>query len=408
MQRLKQLHPLTVGVLLGTFFARLGTFITMPFFAIYLSVVLKFSPVDVGWILSISAIASLVMSFVGGTLSDRYGRRTMMLSGTFGFVLVFIGLAQVETFWAFFILSALNGIFRSIFEPSARALISDTTEEENRLFVFNIRYTCINIAAAIGPGIALLLSAGNTAITFYITAFVYFGYGVAIFILFKRYPITESHGGKKVSFGATVRLLKTDVAFTFALAGIIFGVFGYSQFNSTLPQFLTTTTLLSGGTSLFALLITINAITVLVVQYPIMKFGVKTSPLVSITVGIATVAVGLFVMGTAGTVWLMIGAMFIFTCGEVMMFTMTDILTDSFAKPELRGSYFGAMGLTSIGQSVGPVIGGQLLLYFGPERPLPIFGILALLTVLGIPLLLLSQRVHRQTKPEQEKEVVSL
>jgi len=64
--------------------------------------------------------------------------------------------------------------------------------------------------------------------------------------------------------------------------------------------------------------------------------------------------------------------------------------------------------LTSIGQSVGPVIGGQLLLYFGPERPLPIFGILALLTVLGIPLLLLSQRVHRQTKPEEEKEVVSL
>ena len=191
MQRLKQLHPLTVGVLLGTFFARLGTFITMPFFAIYLSVVLKFSPVDVGWILSISAIASLVMSFVGGTLSDRYGRRTMMLSGTFGFVLVFIGLAQVETFWAFFILSALNGIFRSIFEPSARALISDTTEEENRLFVFNIRYTCINIAAAIGPGIALLLSAGNTAITFYITAFVYFGYGVAIFILFKR---SSDHG----------------------------------------------------------------------------------------------------------------------------------------------------------------------------------------------------------------------
>jgi len=78
MQRIRQLHPLTLGVLFGTFFSRLGTFITMPFFAIYMTTVLKFDPVDVGWVLSISAIASLVMSFIGGTLSDRYGRRTMM------------------------------------------------------------------------------------------------------------------------------------------------------------------------------------------------------------------------------------------------------------------------------------------------------------------------------------------
>ncbi len=406
MQRIRQLHPLTLGVLFGTFFSRLGTFITMPFFAIYMTTVLKFDPVDVGWVLSISAIASLVMSFIGGTLSDRYGRRTMMLAGTIGFAVVFIALAQVETFWAFFTLSALNGVCRSIFEPSARALISDTTDEANRLFVFNIRYAMINIAAAIGPGIALLLSAGNTSATFYITAFVYIVYGVMIGILFKRHPITETHGGKKVSFGATVRLLRTDIAFTLALAGIIFGVFGYSQFNSTLPQFLTETSLLEGGKTLYAILITINAITVLIVQYPIMKFGVKTSPLVSITTGIATVAIGLFIMGNANAIWLMIVAMFIFTCGEVMMFTMTDILTDRFAKPELRGSYFGAMGLTSIGQSIGPIVGGHLLSLYGADRPLPIFGILAGLTLFGIPLLLLSQRIHRASTIEELEEPV--
>jgi len=408
MKQLRTLHPLALGVLLGTFFSRLATFVTMPFFAIYLSMVLKFDPLAIGYIMSVSAVPGLRMSFVGGTLSDRYGRRAMMLAGTFGYAVVFFGLAQASTFLGFFLLSFMSGVCKSIFEPSARALMSDTTDEANRLFVFNLRYTFINIAAAIGPGIALLLSAGKTSATFYITAGVYAVYGVMVFWMFRRYPIRETGGGKKVSFGATIALLRRDTAFTFALAGIIFGVFGYSQFNSTLPQFLTNTTLIDGGTGLFAILITINAVTVLLVQYPVMRFGVRTSPLVSITAGIATVAFGLFLIGSASNALLMVLAMFIFTCGEVMMFTMTDILTDRFASPELRGSYFGAMGLTAIGQSVGPIVGGQLLASFGAGAPLPVFGFLALITLLGIPLLLLSQKVHRRTEAEAEEKAVNL
>lgn len=70
------------------------------------------------------------------------------------------------------------------------------------------------------------------------------------------------------------------------------------------------------------------------------------------------------------------------------MFSMTDMFMDSIAKPDLRGTYFGAMGFTQIGSVVGPSLGGFLLDYFGYNNPLMVFGSLFILSILGVPLLL--------------------
>ncbi|WP_412094227.1 hypothetical protein [Bacillus atrophaeus] len=43
-----------------------------------------------------------------------------------------------------------------------------------------------------------------------------------------------------------------------------------------------------------------------------------------------------------------------FTIGEVLLFSMMDLFADQSAKPELKGTYFGAIGFSQLGNGIGP------------------------------------------------------
>ncbi|WP_445002802.1 MDR family MFS transporter [Exiguobacterium alkaliphilum] len=379
---MRQIHPLTLGVLFGTFFARLSTFFVMPFFAIYLAT-LGFSASVIGTVFAVSAISGLFMSFFGGTLSDRHGRKQLMLIGIGLNALTFTGFALATELVWFYIFSVLMGVSRSFLEPASRALISDTTKPEQRVIVYNVRYFLINIAAAIGPLLAVVLSLTGAKSAFFVVTAVYVLYGLIITSLFRKYPFEESDASKvRPRLTETFRVLRADKTFRYVIIGMIFAIIGYSQFNSTLPQFIAFHDGFSDGSRLFAYLLTVNAITVLMVQYPIMRFGIRVSPIKSLFFGVATLSIGLLLIGFASEVWVLFVAMVIFTVGEVLMFTMTDVLTDELAPEHLRGTYFGAMGLTALGQSVGPIIGGLLLDGFN-NAALPVFGSLAVVTACG-------------------------
>ncbi|MCC5892381.1 MFS transporter, partial [Exiguobacterium sp.] len=254
---------------------------------------------------------------------------------------------------------------------------------DQRVIVYNVRYFLINIAAAIGPLLAVVLSLTGAKSAFFVVTGVYVLYGLVIVALFKKYPFKEGDGIKaRPRLTETFRVLKEDKTFRFVIIGMIFAIIGYSQFNSTLPQFIAFHDGFSDGSRLFAYLLTVNAITVLVVQYPIMKFGIRVSPIKSLFFGVATLSIGLLLIGFASETWVLFVAMVIFTIGEVLMFTMTDVLTDELAPEHLRGTYFGAMGLTALGQSIGPIIGGLLLDGFD-NAGLPVFAILAIVTAFG-------------------------
>lgn len=380
--KLRHIHPLTWGILFGTFLARMATFFVMPFFAIFLAT-LGFSASVIGTIFAVMALSSLFMSFFGGMLSDRYGRKQLMLLGIMSFAVTFAGLALASELIWFYILSALMGISKSFLEPASRALISDTTRADERVIVYNIRYFIINLAAAFGPLLAVALSMTGVKNAFFIVTVSYVLYGIVMALLFHRYPVEESGEVKaRPKLTETFRVLREDRTFRFVIIGMIFAIIGYSQINSTLPQFIAFNDGFTDGSRLFAYLLTTNAVTVLIVQYPIMRFGIRVSPIRSLFFGISTLSIGLLLIGLATMEWVLFVAMFIFTVGEVFMFTMTDVLTDDLAPEHLRGTYFGAMGLTALGQSVGPIIGGALLDWFGTSS-LPVFGSLALLTGCG-------------------------
>lgn len=392
MKELKQLHPLIWNIVIGTVFGRMATSMSIPFLAIYLTNVKGVSATETGLIIAISSFVGIATSFFGGYFSDRFGRKRVLLISIFLWSIVFVGFGLVEAIWGFFLMNALNGFCRSIFEPASRALLADLTEPKNRLIIFNLRYTAINVGVIFGPLLGYYLGSSKSTFAFFIAAGVYALYGFSLLLTYAKTEVKivkqeKESASNRVKLTEALRITKSDTILLWSLIGFILTITGYSQLSSTLPQYLSNTSLIENGAKTFSILLALNALTVITIQYPLLAIGKRYSPLTSIMLGSLLTSLGLIGFGLAREMLTLIVVVILFTAGEVLMFSMTDLFMDNIARPGLRGTYFGAMGFTQIGNVIGPALGGFLLDTYGYDSPLLVFGLLSLASLMAIPIL---------------------
>ena len=375
-------HPIAWGLIFGTFLSRAGFFMSIPFLGIYLHEIKGIDPATTGAILAVSFFVSTFSSFFGGAWSDKIGRFPVMMFSMFLWSFVFIGFTMGEHVWQFILLNALSGLCRSIFEPTARALLVDLTPQENRVDVFNARYFAINIGGAIGPLVGLSLGASETTLPFIISGLIYFVYGTLIIYWKKKYAtsVKISETTEKTSLLSSLKIISRDKVFRYFLIGNIFVAGGYAHLDTTLAQYLG-----SDKVGLYSILFFTNAASILLLQYPIIRFMKRYSPLTALKVGSFLFGAGIVGFGISHSLILLILAMVLFTIGEILCFIIGDVLIGDIAPIYLRGAYYGASGLMFIGQSAGAWVGGMLLASFGFGSGFVVFSILALLTVVAYP-----------------------
>ncbi|WP_454191662.1 MDR family MFS transporter [Paenibacillus sp. Marseille-Q7038] len=402
-KHLKEIHPLAWTIIVGTIFGRMATSMSIPFLSIYLIKTMGASPVETGVVVAVSSLIGVFASFYGGYISDRIGRRKVLLFSIFSWAIVFIGFAAANQIWMFFVMNALNGLCRAVFEPTSRAMLSDITKPENKLLVFNLRYAAINLGVVIGPLIGLQMGSAESGFPFIIAGAVYIVYGIVLIIQFAVRPeqvkLPSEEGGFKVSLREAFTITSRDRTFIYVLIGSIFCVLGYGHFSSTLAQYLELSPQFEDGAKWFTYMLSLNAVVVLIVQYPLVRTFRKLPPAVSLMVGNVFVAGSFILFGMSDSWWAMLAGVVIFTIGEVLMFTLMDLLVDRIAKPELKGTYFGMIGFNNLGNVLAPLIGGALLTHFTAEQSLYIFIPIVLMTACGIPFLLLAHvRLEHQDK----------
>jgi len=396
--KLQHIHPLGMSIILGTLFARFATSMSIPFLAIYLTTVKGVSAGMTGAIIGTSALVGVFASFIGGNLSDRFGRKRIMLWSMIVWIFVFIGFSLADHVLSFFLLNALNGLCRSFFEPTSRALLSDLTKPEYRLLVYNLRYGAINVGVAIGPIVGLQIGSAKSTIPFLVAAGVYILYTAILAFQFKKYPMEKKKVSteKPVTMLNAMRILRKDIVFLVALVGIILSNCGFSHLTTTVSQYFANAHIFEDGVKLFSYMLALNAIVVVIIQYPVIQMCKKYTPLASIMVGTLFVSGGLFGFGVVES---MLGAAvctIIFTIGEVLMFSMTDVFIDDIAVAHLKGTYFGAMGFSGIGAVIGPWFGGVLLDYYGYQNGFAIFSALAIFSTVAFPVLLVTKGLSKK------------
>ncbi len=379
---LPRFHPVAWGVIIGTFLSRTGFFMTLPYLGIYLGKVKGIDPATVGAILAVSLLAGTMSSFFGGALSDRLGRYPVMITSMSLWSLVLIGFAFANDTWAFFLLSSLNGLFRSVFEPTARALLADVTPAEHRTDAFNARYFAINLGGAIGPLAGLKLGAGSSAsmLPFFASAAIFAVYALLLVVFMVMFKQKVQERSSSVTINQMARIVLTDNVFLYFLLGNVFVAGAYSHLDTTLSQYIGHDRVES-----YSFLFVVNTLSVLVLQYPLAKLMKRFSSLTALKAGCLLFGLGLFGFGLFDNLFMLALSMVVFTAGEILCFVIGDVLIGEIAPEHLRGAYYGASGFAFIGQSVCAWFGGILLNLLGFGQGPVIFAILMLLAFLAFP-----------------------
>ncbi|HMF74065.1 MAG TPA: MFS transporter [Bryobacteraceae bacterium] len=134
----------------------LGFTIILPLLPFY-SERLGASPAIVGAVVSIYAVFQLIAGPILGQLSDRFGRRPVLLLSQAGTLAGFLILACSTQLWMAFLSRAIDGATAGNL-TTAQAYISDVTKPEERTKAFAIIGVAFGFGFLVGPAISGFLA----------------------------------------------------------------------------------------------------------------------------------------------------------------------------------------------------------------------------------------------------------
>ena len=149
----------------------------------------------------------------------------------------------------------------------------------------------------------------------------------------------------------------------------------YGQWSVTLSQYLTTN--LEDGVTIFAWLVTTNAAVVVLATAPARMLIEKIGPMKAMVLGCILFLGGELGFAVATNATMLIGFMVLFTIGEVLVVPAEYVLVDNISNDDNRGAYFGAHSLCSVGNFLGPLLGGLALGALGGQGMFILFAILS-------------------------------
>lgn len=110
-----------------------------------------------------------VFSPVQGALSDRYGRRTVILISSLGLGIDFIVMALAPVLWLLFVGRAVSGVCAASFS-TANAYIADITPKEKRAAAFGMLGAAFGIGFIVGPALGGFLGGLHIRLPFWVAA----------------------------------------------------------------------------------------------------------------------------------------------------------------------------------------------------------------------------------------------
>src|SRR5215213_6514904 len=139
---------------------RFGHGLYFPFSSIYFHNILGIPLSLVGVGLAVFAAASVLSGLVAGPLTDRYGRKPMMLAALAGSSVSFFAFSLVGGVAGYLAVSAAHGFVGwSMFEASRNAMVADVTPQGLRSRAFGLVRVGGNVGWTLGPMVAGLVSA---------------------------------------------------------------------------------------------------------------------------------------------------------------------------------------------------------------------------------------------------------
>jgi len=331
----------------------------------------------VGLLFLIGGLCAAATNVVGGMLSDRFGRRKLLLTVTIIGIFAYICLALLVGYsvdlWLIYIAYVVaRGILGTV-NPTVGAIIADVAPKDK----MTEAYALVRIGGNIGFALAPALGGYLVGILSYgwLLGFSAIACGgtVILVLFFLRESFTGSRD--QVNLRSTITVAKDKSFLMFSILCLLLFA-SMAQLGSTLSVF--SVDHLGFSTSEYGFLLTTNGIIVVLTQFPAAWLVNRMSINKGLMLGSLLYGFGYLILGWVHHFDWAIISIVIVTFGEVVFSPLSSAVVATAAPEDKRGRYMGFFGLSStIGFSFAPLLGGVLLDAF-PQNPVFIWGIIAL------------------------------
>ncbi|MFC5704330.1 MDR family MFS transporter [Cohnella faecalis] len=391
---------------IGAALTTITGFMIRPFLVLYLydrleSVLLPML------VVALQPLCGLFVSWFGGGMSDRLGRKPVMIAALLLQAASMAGYVFADAIWQFAAVSVLNGIGQALFMPASNAQMTDMVPAERRAEVYALLHTAFNVGAAIGPMLGLALFRWNPQIVFFIAAGATCAY--TLLVAFKMEETAPAviarkssgekglpslrggrQGGLKLLFRKertllAITLLSLPVSLLYTLAETAMPIHLQAHFDHSQAVFAGMLTF--NGLAVIALQIWIARKTERMSSYKLIGCSYALFSIVAIGYGYSTAIVALY------------AAEFIFTIGEMIYGPHIQKEISLMAEEERRGFYFAVFGASRLlAAGIGPIAAGLAMEWANGETLFTVVAVLIVACGIGAFRLLRKQQAAKRTE----------
>ena len=376
-----------VGV---SFIDRVGGTLLFPFFALYITQKFSVGMTEAGLVLGLFSIFGLFGSMIGGALTDRFGRRTIIIIGLVFSAVSTLTLGMVNQFATLIPLAVLIGLLSHFAGPAHDAMVADLLSEKQRQEGFGILRVVGNMAWIIGPTIGGFVAKKSFLALFIIDAAVSCVVALLFFLFMpETKPMHAEIQQKAESILATFRgygqVLRDSAYMAFLVAGILMGLVYQQMYNSLSVYLRDNHGIEPQG---YGFLLTVSAITVILFQFTTTRLIKHRPPFLMMALGTAFYVIGFSMFGWVSAYYLFALAIVVITIGEMIVVPTSQALAANFAPEEMRGRYMAGFSLLwMLPATFGPGAAGYILDNYNPNLLWYIGGVLCAISALGYVLL---------------------
>ncbi|WP_102128080.1 MFS transporter [Deinococcus planocerae] len=378
---------------LTIFVAMLGLSVLFPIIA-PLGRQLGLSETQVGWFSTVYSLAQFVFAPIWGSRSERVGRKPVLILGLVGFSLSFglfglfaaLGVRGVLTGTALFALLVaarlVGGLLSSATLPTAQAMMADLSSEKDRAAALGLIGAAFGLGVVFGPAIGALLSG------FGLTVPIFFSAGLGLMTAlaaFLTLPETRRAGQASAARGDRRALLRhpgillflaVSALYTLASVGMEQTIGFYVQDTLRLDPSQTARTV--------GLMLAVFGFVAAAVQGgAIRPLSRRVAPGPLITLGLAIMGAGMFLLPLTSTFWTITAALAVIGVGSAILGPSLSAALSLSVGADRQGAVAGLnSSALALGRMTGPLLGTGLYQSAGHAAPYLLSGgVLAALLV---------------------------
>lgn len=337
-----------------------------------------------GYLIAATGLTQFIFSPLVGEMSDKRGRKIMIVTGLALFTLSQVLFATADAIWLLYVSRLLGGIGAAAMIPPMMAFVADITTEEERGKGMGMLGAAMSLGFVIGPGIGGFLAGVSLRTPLYVSAAVA---GIALILSLLVLPETltkekqlaaRSHGVKRENIFKQF-IMSAKAPYFVPLILVFTLTLGLMNFEAIFPLYAKNRYIFSPEQ--ISVVITVGALAGTVIQAVVIdKVLRRFGEVKLISVSFLAAAICMVLLLLSGNFWYVLGISLLFFIFTAIMRPAINTLLSKMAGEE-QGFVAGMNNAyMSIGNIIGPAIAGNL---FDIQMNIPyLFG--AVILVLGV------------------------